>query len=81
MTPADLAVFMAWRGLSVRRLARELGTTRDRVARWLRGEAIIPRSVALACGAIAYGLPPWSTGSVKDASEEARTAQEASPSD
>lgn len=60
MTPTDLEQFMAHMGLNRRRLAlQELGISQDRLRRFLRGEQPIPRHIALACSAIAWGLPAW----------------------
>ncbi len=59
MTAADLLAFqqqrMAWRR---NRLGAELGISQDRLRRMLSGHSPIPRHIALACAALAYGLPP-----------------------
>ena len=59
MTPADLAAWKAHMGLINVTAAEALGVDRSSVARWLAGETPIPRTVALACAALAAGLGPW----------------------
>ena len=58
MTAAELAAFqgrMKWRR---KRLGEELAISQSRLRRLLDGEQPIPRHIALACAALAYGLPP-----------------------
>ena len=58
MKPSD---FTAWRkrlGLTKAGAARALGVGINQPTLWERGDAPIPRAIALACAAIAYGLPP-----------------------
>ena len=58
MTPTDL---IAWRqrlGLNKSEAAASLEITRATYRRYERGEAEIPRTIALACAALSYGLPP-----------------------
>ena len=56
MTPDD---FRAWRqrlGLSQSRAAEALGMKIRQIQKYEAGEAAIPRSISLACKAIALGL-------------------------
>ena len=58
MTPAT---FRAWRkrlGLNRGQAAEALGCSRNTIPRWESGETEIPLYIALACAAIAHGLPP-----------------------
>jgi DNA-binding transcriptional regulator YiaG len=58
MTPAS---FLAWRlrlGLTVKAASIALGCSRTSVHAWETGTAKIPRYIALACQALANGLPP-----------------------
>jgi transcriptional regulator with XRE-family HTH domain len=58
MTPATL---LAWRerlGFNQSEAARRLGCSRNAYLNWETGRSRIPLYVALACAAIAYGLPP-----------------------
>lgn len=59
MTAADLAHFLSERHWTRRRAGAELEVSQDRLRRFLAGESPIPRHIALACAALAYGLPPW----------------------
>ncbi len=57
MTPSTL---IAWRErlqLSKVAAAWALGVSRESIARWERGEYPVPRHIALACAAIALGIP------------------------
>jgi len=61
MTAAD---FDAWVALMKERhrwnaseCARQLGCGRNQIAKWRETGA--PDYIALACAALAYGLPPW----------------------
>lgn len=59
MTPAE---FTAWREhlhLNGAEAARQLGIAPNTVTAYERGRSEVPRSIALACMAIAAGLPPW----------------------
>ncbi len=58
MTPADLESFRARMNWTRRTLGSELDISQDRLRRLLEGSVRIPRHIALACAALAYGLPP-----------------------
>jgi transcriptional regulator with XRE-family HTH domain len=58
MTPTS---FLAWRlrlGLTVKATSEALGCSRTSVHAWEKGRHEIPRYIALACQALANGLPP-----------------------
>lgn len=57
MTPADLSAWIAHMGWSDRKCARELGCSQNSIKAWRRNGA--PRYIALACAALAFGLPEW----------------------
>ena len=53
--------FIAWRSrlhLTAKAAAETLGCSRNAIARWEAGSVRIPRYIALACAAIAQGVPP-----------------------
>lgn len=59
MTPTD---FIAWRehlGINRAEAARRLGCGENQPRIWEEGTTPIPPYIALACAALAYGLPPW----------------------
>lgn len=59
MTPAD---FMSWRkhrGLTGAAAARALGVAPNTITAYEKGRTRIPLYIALACMALAAGLPPW----------------------
>jgi DNA-binding XRE family transcriptional regulator len=66
MTPADL---FAWRqrlALTQAKAASELGCGRRSMVIWEQGQRPIPRYIALACAAVAHGLPALgNTGETK----------------
>jgi DNA-binding XRE family transcriptional regulator len=58
MTANHFAAFRARMGWTKVQLAEALEIDRRTAARYEAGEAPIPRHVALACAALAQGLPP-----------------------
>lgn len=58
MTPADLEAWRSRMGWSVREACRQLGLSQDRWRRMAEGGRI-PAHIALACAALAFGLPAW----------------------
>jgi transcriptional regulator with XRE-family HTH domain len=58
MTPASLTAWMARLRLNKSEAASALGIARSTLDRYLSGETAIPPVVALACAAIAHGVPP-----------------------
>jgi transcriptional regulator with XRE-family HTH domain len=69
MTPDELRAWRQRLGLSQRQAAEALGVGHTMYGHYERGyrkdgpegrrDVAIPRTVALACAAIAYGLPPF----------------------
>jgi len=58
MTGDELAAWRQRLRLNVGQAAAALGCGRNSITRWESGAAEIPRYIALACAAIAQGLPP-----------------------
>lgn len=58
MTPAQLTAWRQRLGLSKVGAAEAIGCHRDAIAKWEAGKHPIPRYIALACAAVAHGLPP-----------------------
>lgn len=58
MTPASLTAWMARLHFNKTRAASELGIARTTLDRYLDGSVTIPHYIALACAAIAQGVPP-----------------------
>ncbi len=58
MTPASLTAWRARLKWTKLRAAKELGISRQSYADYEAGLRPIPHVVALACAAIAFGLPP-----------------------
>ena len=58
MTPASLEAWMARLHFNKFKAATELGIARTTLDRYLEGATEIPRYIALACAAIAQGIPP-----------------------
>lgn len=59
MTPADLRAWIDMRNITDTEAARQIGYSPNQLRKLLRGERPIKRTVALACSALAFGLPPW----------------------
>ena len=58
MTPASFAAWRERLGFSKSDAARRLGLSRNSIIAYETGASPIPLHVALACAAIAHGLPP-----------------------
>lgn len=59
MTHTDLQRFIDERHWTRKQFGAALDISQDRLRRFLAGDQRIPRHMALACAALAYGLPPW----------------------
>jgi len=60
MTAADLQRFLDLHFASRRdHFGITLQVSQDRLRRWLSGVQPIPRHIALACAALAHGVPEW----------------------
>lgn len=59
MTGADFIAWRAMLGISRAEACRRLGIHPNSVTVWEKGEREIPKSVALACSAVAKKLKPW----------------------
>lgn len=57
MTASAFSAFLAHMGWSDYEAARRLGAARNSVMAWKRRGA--PLYIALACAALAFGLPAW----------------------
>lgn len=57
MSGEDFSAWIEHMGYSGREAARQLGLANDSVVKYKREGA--PLHVALACAALAFGLPPW----------------------
>jgi len=58
MTPASLTAWMDRLHLNKVEASAALGIARSTLDRYLDGSVRIPHSIALACAAVAHGLPP-----------------------
>jgi plasmid maintenance system antidote protein VapI len=58
MTPASFSAWMNRLKLNKSEAASALGIARSTLDRYLAGSVPIPQSIALACAAVAHGLPP-----------------------
>ncbi len=58
MTPASFRAFRERMGLNKSQIAEALEIDRRTAARFERDGTAIPRHIALACAALAQGLPP-----------------------
>jgi DNA-binding transcriptional regulator YiaG len=57
VTPQSLTAWRQRLGLTKVAAAEALGCSRDALLKWEQGEHPVPRYIALACAAIAHGLP------------------------
>ena len=57
MTPRQLRAAIEESGLSVRQMAKELEIHERTLHRYLSGEAVIPKVVAMAVAFAAFGIP------------------------
>jgi len=57
MTPSTLTTWMRRLGYNKVQAAEALGIARTTLDRYLDGRQAIPRTIALACAALAMGLP------------------------
>lgn len=57
MTAADFNAWLSRLGYSQRDAAKALGCARQTISGYASGETTIPHYIALACAAVAQGLP------------------------
>jgi hypothetical protein len=60
MPASDFNAWAEHMAVSEREIARRLGCSRTSIRKWR--EAGAPPYIALACAALAFGLPPWREG-------------------
>lgn len=58
MTPKSLTAWRDRLGLNKSQAAKALGLSRNGLEAYEKGRTRIPHYIALACAALAYGLPP-----------------------
>ena len=58
MTPKSLTAWRERLGLNKSEAARRLGLARNSLEAYESGRSSIPTYIALACAALAFGLPP-----------------------
>lgn len=66
MTPDSLRAWRGRLGYSQYEASRRLGCSRNAYIGWETGENRIPQYIALACQAIANGLPPMGGAQAKE---------------
>ena len=59
MKSADWTEWRRHLGINNAEAARRLGISKNMPAAYESGSSDIPTYIALACAALAYGLPPW----------------------
>lgn len=59
MTATDLCGLVERLKLNKSQASMELEISRAYLTKMMNGESRIPRHIALACAALAYGLPPY----------------------
>ena len=58
MTPESLEAWRKRLGYNISQAANALGCNRNALAGWEAGKHPVPPYIALACAAVAHGLPP-----------------------
>lgn len=58
MTGEQLKAWRSRLGYNITEAAEAIGCHRNAIASWEAGKHPIPRYIALACAAVAHGLPP-----------------------
>jgi DNA-binding XRE family transcriptional regulator len=65
MTADDLKAWRAMLNLNLTQAGEQLGVHRNSMRNYESGETAIPLTVALACAALAFNLPPWRAPTAK----------------